>query len=666
MIKKLFSLSVLVGIVLIGGQLLAKKRVKNPVSPLVHISGLTAIVPPAPFSTDTSFLKGDPTIAAFPSTLYRNCEEETVISVNPTDKSNMVCTFHQDRYCCGGGSLGTGVRYTFDGGISWQVSFFPTTIYEVNATGGDCKNNPVCKYYRASDPWVSFGPSGICHASFLGLYFNPARTDLLVADLLTTRSLDGGITWDAPQVVIASTTLAVLDKSSITADPFDDRLVYLVCDNPAIYNGASIGGPMPSQIFFTRSTDGGVTWQPTQILENFCFNFTTNIGTEPVGNIIQVLADGTLLLVWPNDQVPLGTTLACQQIPLTCIRSFDKGVTWESTPIDIATIYKGGPAGALIFDLALTDASFDSELGVQLRDSTFLPAIASNPVTGQVYVVFQDRRFNPSTNVGVVITTSKDLGKTWSTPVPVNPNTLSIQTFNPEVAVLPDGRVGVLYYDFRNAVGGSEQLATDVWLAILDADLNNVLQEIRVTPQSFDVRQMDFSVGFFVGDYNSLTTDGTDFIAAFVAANPCNDITNQCSFPPSTPTGGPTVIDPRDRQDIYFARINPNVGPCKKISLVPFRSITTALQPLTPPDCVVSTPILAPVGGCPVRHIAAKARAVQMPAKKAVVPVVKKAETPAAKPVKAFPKQTVAVQPQKAGRPVMRFIPAGRTDMVTL
>jgi hypothetical protein len=86
---------------------------------------------------------------------------------------------------------------------------------------------------RATDPWVSFGPSGIVYQ--LSLSFNdvapPFRTFDFDLALLASRSTNGGLTWSDPVVVIRDTAPTVFnDKQSITADPTNPSYVYAVWD----------------------------------------------------------------------------------------------------------------------------------------------------------------------------------------------------------------------------------------------------------------------------------------------------------------------------------------------------------------------------------------------------------------------------------------------------
>lgn len=165
-------------------------------------------------------------------------------------------------------------------------------------------------------------------------------------------------------------------------------------------------------------------------------------------------------------------------------------------------------------------------------------------------MTWQDGNANTQGGAGIVVARSSDGGATWSTPVRVNQGTAAgVQAFLPIVAVNAQGRVGVLFYDWRNDVLGDPGLSTDVWLSLFDADLN-YLGERRLTPQSFDMRQMVITGqrGFFPGDYVGLSTVGTDFVAAFTVAN-------NLGLPVVFPQNNNGVfVDSHDRQSIVFIR----------------------------------------------------------------------------------------------------------------
>ena len=50
-----------------------------------------------------------------------------------------------------------------------------------------------------------------------------------------------------------------------------------------------------------------------------------------------------------------------------------------------------------------------------------------------------------------------------------------------------------------------------------------VWEEERITPASFDIRRAPLAVGYFLGDYMGLDSDGTDFASMFGQAFAPND-----------------------------------------------------------------------------------------------------------------------------------------------
>src|SRR6185369_11098547 len=89
------------------------------------------------------------------------------------------------------------------------------------ANGGD--------YARASDPWVSIGPTGVAYQvaiAFSGGTFAPGSVNAVLA----SRSLDGGATWSAPATLIRDGAAAFNDKESVSADPTNGNYAYAVWD----------------------------------------------------------------------------------------------------------------------------------------------------------------------------------------------------------------------------------------------------------------------------------------------------------------------------------------------------------------------------------------------------------------------------------------------------
>jgi len=454
--------------------------------------------------------------------VYRNSETEPYIAVNPTDLDNMIAAWHVDRWSNGGGQA-LGTAYSFDGGATWTEVAIPFTrcFDGPSGTAGD--------FEHASDPWISFSPNGRAH--YMALAFDDSASE---NGMTTAFSDDGGVTWSDPIFITGSPAQDPFfrsifhDKNTLTADPFDSNLVYATW---TLFR--NIGA---TSILFSRSTDGGQSWEATRPVNNQQIaNPPGEIVDFRQGAQIVVLPDGTLvnaffreLLDQPNFAFSLEQAI---------FRSSDQGAHWEHVDTVVNELFAA--------------VAMDLELGVPVRDAGELPDIAVNPLSGDLYMAWQDTRFNPADLVGVVVARSTDGGFTWSDPVQANQVAdPAVQAFLPSVSVADDGTVGVMFYDYRNDVVGDAVLSTDVHLARFDADLN-FLDEVRMTDESFDMRQMVITGGrgYFPGDYVGLDTAGNDFVAAFTVTN---DLGLAVEFPQMIDG---VEVDSNNRQDIVFKRV---------------------------------------------------------------------------------------------------------------
>jgi hypothetical protein len=88
----------------------------------------------------------------FPTSVnYPNTEVEPFVAVNPTDPDNIIGVFQQDRWN-DGGAHGLVASRSTNGGTSWTENFAAFSA----CAGGTGQN----AYEHASDPWVTFDPSG--------------------------------------------------------------------------------------------------------------------------------------------------------------------------------------------------------------------------------------------------------------------------------------------------------------------------------------------------------------------------------------------------------------------------------------------------------------------------------------------------------------------------
>lgn len=432
-----------------------------PAAPLVRVSG------PSPFSSNCGgALQG--------STSYEDAEVEPYVAVNPLNSSNLIGIWQQDRWS-DGGAHGLMAGYSMDNGKTWKNQPLVMSV----CAGGDSSN--AADYARASDPWVTFAPDGTAYAisiSFSGEVFTTSS----VSGVLVTRSADGGVTWGTAQALIMDGAGAFNDKESITADPTDSNYVY------AVWDRLTTGNLGPT--CFSRTTDGGTSWETARAI------YDPGLNNQTIGNVIVVTSNGTLVDAFVEfDSTSSNSASAIMKV----IRSSDHGATWSS-PISVAQSESVGTQ--------------DPNTGTSVRTASNLPQIAAGP-GGSLVMVWQDARFNHGNYDGIVMSRSSDDGLTWSSPIEIN-TVHSTPAFTPSVAVLPDGTIGVSYFDFRNNTSDKSRLLTDYWF-VSSVDGTHWSEQHISGP--FDMDLAPTAEGLFIGDYQALTVIGNTFVPFYVQTN---------------------------------------------------------------------------------------------------------------------------------------------------
>jgi len=439
--------------------------------------GGSAPPPPPPFSSvplvrvsQGSTLMAGCNGAPQTGSLYLDAEVEPYVAINPSNPTNLIGAWQQDRWS-NGGAQGLMLGASFDGGNSWSVTSAPFS----RCTGGNAGNGGDLE--RATDPWVAISPNGIAYAmslSFSGATFAPGSASAM----LVARSIDGGLTWSPPVTLIQDGAQFFNDKCSITADPVDARFVYAVWDRLTVAED----GPT----WFARTVDGGASWQPARNI------YDPGPGNQTIGNQIAVLPGGSIVNVFTQIDVVAGRASAS----IRAIGSADHGDTW-SGPVTVADLLALGAA--------------DPDTGTAVRDGSILFAVDVDG-SGGIYLAWQDARFSGGQRDAIALSRSLDGGISWSAPVRVSAATTT-PAFTPSVHIRDDGIIGVTYYDFRNNTVDPATLPTDYWIATSTDALN--WSESHLSG-SFDLDRAPDAGGLFLGDYQALTSLGSDFLPFFV------------------------------------------------------------------------------------------------------------------------------------------------------
>jgi len=420
-------------------------------------------------------------VAAQPGTVYANSEVEPWLAASRVDRNgdgaaDLIAGYQQDRWD-NGASRGVYASVWYQG--AWRQVAVPGTSACV---GGS--------HLRATDPWVTFSPDGAAY------FFTLATSAGNDSALYVNKSTDGGLTWAAPVTLIEQDSVFNFnDKNSITADPFDSRYVYAIWDRSRfpsdkreLHSVAGFPRSVRSDAMFSRTTDGGQTWEAPRAI------FQPQANQFGIGHQIVVLSDGTLV-----DSFMLfhgsGSNKKGQEVAVMISR--DHGATWTE-PIRVAK--------------ALPGFISDPDDGTAVRTGDIIPEIAAGP-DRSVYVVWQEATVAASGSA-IAFSKSLDGGLTWSAPRRVN-SVPTTQAFTPSIEALPDGTLGVTHYDFRfNTPDGGATLPTDYWF-LHSHDGGATWAESRVTASSFDMRKAPFARGLFVGDYEGLTSQSGQFLALF-------------------------------------------------------------------------------------------------------------------------------------------------------
>lgn len=333
---------------------------------------------------------------------YTNSSSQHKTQVEPDTFSygnSIVMAVQSGRFYDGGAS-NIGWATSSNNGSSWTNGFLPdTTPY----------STPPGKYGALSDASVVYDAK---YNAWIITYLGLSGGENPPVDVDSSRSTDGGLTWGNPVIVNAS-------------GHFNDK-DWVVCDNTASskyygncyteYDDNSLGDSER----MSTSTDGGKTW---------------SAGIAPSGSPTGL---GGQPLVQPN-----GTVI----VPFEDLNG----------TISDFTSSNGGASWSSVTTIANIDVHNEN---ANIRTSP-LPT-AEIDGAGNVYVAWQDCRFESGCSANdIVFSTSSD-GKTWSTVKRIadEPVGSGVDHFIPGIAVDKStsgssAHVAVTYYYFSNTTCSS-------------------------------------------------------------------------------------------------------------------------------------------------------------------------------------------------------------------
>jgi hypothetical protein len=449
---------------------------------------------------------------------YRSAEIEPWIADNPANTANVIGSWQQDRWN-DGGAKGQVATWSFDAGRTWGQTPQPFTKCAQPFYG-----TRVLQYERTSDPWVSIGPDGTAYALSL-----PFDGDFIRSGMGAAVSHDGGRTWihqqDLDPLTARSDTLNPTDdKESVTADPQRAGWAYAVWDQiqdifppcPTAQARAAVnrgrdsqrraqaaavaepqlcpGLPFTGPAFFSRTEDGGKTWEKPRLI------VPTGVNEQTIGNEILVDRHSGVLYDFFNFINAAGENI------IKMVFSQDQGTTWSGLQVvqRLFTTAEKRTTAPPPLKPCFCGVVYPGDESKPLRTGDIIPSATIDPNTGQLYVVWQDGRPNGFKNDMLLASTSTGGGRTgtWSKPTLVNPPN-DKAAFTGSIAVDRKGRLGVTYYDFTPRLTSPDVLLTDTWFtATSGPGLDFGPRKLIGGPYNMEAAPV--ARGFFVGDYEGL------------------------------------------------------------------------------------------------------------------------------------------------------------------
>lgn len=379
---------------------------------------------------------------------------EVSIAINPSNSNNLVAASFQSGLP-GGVRISNVTYHSTDGGKTWKT--VPT-------------NNP--KRLVQGDDAVTFDSQGRVYHSFISFDGIRVQKPTRAANaIVVAASSDGGQTWgeNVPVVEHTNTVLPFEDKPWLVTDNVEgsrhkDNL-YIAWTRFDEYG--TNRADCHTHIFFSRSTDGGMSFLPPFPISNSYGDCVDSDNTLE-GAVPAVGVNGEVFVVWSG---PKG---------LYFDKSTDGGMNFSDDKIIQTT-----PGG---WDINVPGISRHNGMPVTKVD------ISKGPHRGSIYVNWIDER-NGDTDVFVM--SSRDGGATWGQPTRVNDDQVKNgkAQFFTWMAVDPvDGSVNVFFYDRRDYEGTK----TGLTLArSVDGGKTFVNHKINQPP-------FDCNAQVFFGDYTNI------------------------------------------------------------------------------------------------------------------------------------------------------------------
>jgi hypothetical protein len=385
---------------------------------------------------------------------------------NPRDPDNLVVTSRIDSpdFSCA-------VHASTDGGRRWSRAEVPIPTGE----GRTC--------YAPDAVFARDGTLYVSYATLEGVANTPRA-------VWVAASHDGGRTLSQPRKV----TGPLAFQARIAADPARATVLQVTWVQARDVGNLKFTAP-GNPIRAARSDDAGASWSgPAQV--NDARRRRALAPSPAVGQrgelYVLYLDVGGDRLDYEGAHEGAGGPRYPGRFTLVLARSQDRGATWEESVVDDGIV----PIGRFIPFLPP------------------FPSLAIDRASGRIHAAFHDARLGTP---DVWVWTLERGDRRWGGPVRVNDTPRDDETsqYLPQLAVAPDGRLDVVYYDRRSDPDGNRR--SGVSLQSSDDGGHTFSPHLELASRSFDAR-----IGFGserglpdLGSRLGLVSDGQDAVAVW-------------------------------------------------------------------------------------------------------------------------------------------------------
>ena len=399
-----------------------------------------------------------------PSPFPQNKQNEPAVTVDPIDPSVAVAGVNEeiDNAPCNGNDCSftpgigdSGVYFSFDGGATWSQPTYTGLSARSGTAVADGPIGTVPNYFEAGlvsdgDPTVAFGPRPGPNGRFswsngARLYYGNLTSNVNVkpaesfkgAEAVAVSFTDDpaaaaagqNSAWSSPVIVTKQNSALFSDKPNIWADNASSSPFFGSLYECNIAFRSNHGTPEP--VVFSRSTDGGKTFQKSAQLTQAAGN-ARQIGRQ--GCAIRTDSHGTVYVFFEG--------AVNKQSVQEMTRSFNGGKTFER-PRAVANVTDVG-----VFDPVQDDISFDGVTGARTNSFPSVDiangAPTGNDATNVIALTWADASAGLN-HEQALVQLSGDSGSTWTSPI--NAAQSGDRPDFPAVAVAPDGSELYIVYD---------------------------------------------------------------------------------------------------------------------------------------------------------------------------------------------------------------------------